>query len=248
MVTHGISEAVFLSDQVAVMSPRPGRIKEVIDDRPAAPAHARDDAHPRVPRLRRPGLGAAVRRGRRRRRRAEERGDTARLPAVGDRRPRRRCADRRAVVAQRAHGVRDVGAGEHRAIPTPPAVLAGFADSGFDVLLAQLRGHGRRGRPGLRRGATARARSSPRSCCSCRGWRALVTRSRSSPTACRSSRSGRSRSSSSARRDAGEPSGDAVFLAALSVFFTTVVGACSGCGPPTAREPGRGRGLRRRPA
>ena len=46
LVTHGVNEAIFLSDRVAVMCPRPGRIKEIIEiDLP--PRLARHDADAR---------------------------------------------------------------------------------------------------------------------------------------------------------------------------------------------------------
>jgi len=44
-VTHDVAEAVLLADQVAVMSPRPGTIREVVD---IALARPRDMTQPEV--------------------------------------------------------------------------------------------------------------------------------------------------------------------------------------------------------
>src|SRR5437879_939924 len=46
-VTHDVAEAVLLADQVAVMSPRPGTIREVVD---IAPLRPRDITQPEVSR------------------------------------------------------------------------------------------------------------------------------------------------------------------------------------------------------
>jgi NitT/TauT family transport system ATP-binding protein len=44
-VTHDVAEAVLLADQVAVMSPRPGTIREAIEIMPARP---RDITQPEI--------------------------------------------------------------------------------------------------------------------------------------------------------------------------------------------------------
>ena len=68
-VTHDIDEAIYLGDTVHVMSPRPGRVKEVVDRRHPPPPLARRRGHPALRRAQAPDPLAHLRRHRRSRRR-----------------------------------------------------------------------------------------------------------------------------------------------------------------------------------
>ena len=205
MVTHGISEAVFLSDVVAVMSPRPGPDRRGRGDRPAPPAHPglmrTPEFHAYVDRLSEIlfGRGGAG---------AEERAEDPTGSADGPSRPRgaaartgsREPADRGPAVWVGRVGVVVIvvlwwlaslmlfqGSG---AIPTPPSVLAELLDGQRWAHAAQRGVHGPSAAQGYLWGNLA-AIALAWWCCWCRGWSGWPTRSRSSPTASRWWRSGR---------------------------------------------------------
>ena len=65
-ITHGVDEAVTLADRIAVVTNRPGRIKEIVDGRPSPAAQPGQPAAARVPGAARPRVGPAVLRAARR--------------------------------------------------------------------------------------------------------------------------------------------------------------------------------------
>ena len=69
LITHNLTEAVQLSDRVLVMTYRPGRLKRIVDDRPAASARLGGRRQRRVRPLRRRDLAGPARRSEPRHRR-----------------------------------------------------------------------------------------------------------------------------------------------------------------------------------
>ena len=97
LITHNITEAVQLSDRVLVMTYRPGRVKRIVDDRAAAPAHLGDRVERRVRPLRRRRSGATCAR-----RRAAACATTRARARAGEQRHERAAATRNARWPARA--------------------------------------------------------------------------------------------------------------------------------------------------
>ena len=210
-VTHSIAEAVFLSTRVVVMSPRPGRITEIIPIDLPQPRTFETREEPRffelVTQLREAlhgGLGT--------------RADAARSrgPRIGERRSRHpspasvcsgaRCAAHArgsrpiAVLAARARALgRARGRARRPALPAPTAErhranVLGRARRALERRLVHVQGGARR----LPDRLLGRHRRCDRARALARALRARSCPTRSPPTPCRSSPSPRSRTSGSA--------------------------------------------------